>query len=153
MVPDEAEGYVGKKKLNRDRWRASNQFAPYSSRPACVAWTTKLKIGEAAPGSYLCIGLNGEHGRDGAWVAARLNGKPIGCPDRAASFDCNVWESDYGLRGRTGNYTYYLPLTPKMLKGRLEIVALTLSGGQNTYKPEVWITSLNPFASREVILE
>lgn len=152
MIPAEAEGYRKAKMLPRDGWRASNLFPPYRCRPAEAWWRAPIALDEAAPGSYLCIALNGEHGRDGAWVAARLNGKLLGCPDRAVSFDSNVWEADFGLRQTGANYTYYLPVTPQMLGARLEIFALTLWLGKQTYHPEVWITSLDPRVARELTL-
>lgn len=153
LIPTEAQGFLKGKPLPRDAWRASNLFATYPSRPAEAWWIGTFTIDEAAPGSFLCIALNGEHGRDGAWVAARLNGKLVGCPDRAVSFDSNIWESDYGVRQVGTNYTYYLPVTPDMIGAEIEIVALTLWLGRQYYNPEVWITSLNPMVSRDVVLE
>jgi hypothetical protein len=154
LVPTEVEATRDGKPIPRDGWRASNLFAPYSFRIASAAWTTTVSIDEAAPGAYLCIALDGDHGVDGAWVAARLHGKPIGCPDRAVSFDSNVWETDGGGVRHTGqNYTYYLPITPEMIGQKLDIVALTLRGGKNSYKPSAWITSQNPMVSHELVLE
>ena len=86
-------------------------------------------------------------------MAARLNGKLLGCPDRAVSFDSNVWEADYGLRQTGANYTYYLPLTPEMIGAKLEIFALTLWLGKQNYHPVVWLTHMDPLVSRELVLE
>lgn len=153
MIPAEAHGYLKGKRLSRDLWRASNLFAPYKCRPAEAWFTGTVILDEATPGSYLCIGLNGEHGRDGGWVAARLNGKLLGCSDRAVSFDCNVWEADYGLRQTGANYTYYLPVTQEMIGAKLEIVALTLWQGRQHYHPDVWLTHHDPLVAREVVME
>jgi hypothetical protein len=152
MVPTEVEGMRAGQPLLRESWRASNLFDSYAARIAGSAWSGSVTLNEAAPGSYLCIALEGEHGNNGAWVAARLDGKPIGCPDRAPSFDSNTWEHKVDTNCQS-NYTYYLPITPAMIGRRLDLVALTLNGGKNSYRPTVWITSQNPFVSREVVLK
>jgi hypothetical protein len=153
MAPAEVEGFKNGQALSRDGWRASNLFAPYSARPAQAAWTATLTIDEAAPGSYLCIALDGEHGVDGAWAAARLDGRPIGCPDRAVSFDSNLWENDGGgVRHTSRNYTYFLPVTPEMIGRPLDLIVLTLKGGRNDYQPAVWITTQNPMVTHELVL-
>jgi hypothetical protein len=151
MAPAEVEGTCAGRPVRRELWRASNLFDSYASRIAESAWSATVRLDQAAPGSYLCIALDGEHGKDGAWVAARLDGKPIGCPDRAPSFDSNMWE--HGVANCQSNYTYYLPITPAMLGRKLDLVALTLKGGKNAYKPTVWITTQNPFVAREVVLK
>lgn len=151
MAPAEVEGRRAGRPVRRELWRASNLFDSYASRAAESAWSATVTLDQAAPGSYLCIALEGEHGQNGAWVAARLDGKPIGCPDRAPSFDSNMWE--HGVAACQSNYTYYLPITPAMLGRKLDLVALTLKGGKNAYRPTVWITTQNPFVSREVVLK
>jgi hypothetical protein len=129
MVPTEVEGMRAGQPLLRESWRASNLFDSYAARIAGSAWSGSVTLNEAAPGSYLCIALEGEHGNNGAWVAARLDGKPIGCPDRAPSFDSNTWEHKVDTNCQS-NYTYYLPITPAMIGRRLDLVALTLNGGK-----------------------
>ncbi|MCE5279367.1 MAG: hypothetical protein ABFD92_07465 [Planctomycetaceae bacterium] len=153
MVPWDAQGFFKGKPLPRGRWRASNLFAPYRCRPAQAAWSAEVTLAEAAPGSFLCIAMEGDHGRDGAWAAARVNGKPVGCPDRAVSFDSNIWEADFGLRQVASNYTYYLPVTPDMIGAKIEVIAMSLWLGRQNIRPQVWITSLEPTVSRTLRLE
>jgi hypothetical protein len=152
LKPTEIEGTAQGRPLDRQGWRASNLFPSYATRKAQTAYKATVHIAEAAPGSYLCIALDGEQGIDGAWVAARLHGQPIGCPDRAPSFESNVWEYDGALRKIGRDYTYYLPVTPAMVGEDIEIVALTLAGGIDKYHPSVWITSACPLVARELIL-
>jgi hypothetical protein len=152
MVPTDVLGMLDGKPLSREHWRASNLFNSYAAGIAGAAWSGTVTLNEAAPGSYLCIALEGEHGNDGAWVAARLDGKPMGCPDRAPSFESNTWEHRVDSNCQS-NYTYYLPVTPAMLGRKLDLLALTLKGGKNAYKPSVWITTQNPFVSCKVMLE
>ncbi|MCE5326902.1 MAG: hypothetical protein LLG01_10865 [Planctomycetaceae bacterium] len=153
MIPSDAQGFFKGKPLPRQRWRASNQFAPYRSRPAQAWWAAPVTLDEAAPGSFLCIAMEGDHGRDGVWAAARVNGKPVGCPDRAVSFDSNIWEADFGLRQVESNYTYYLPVTPDMIGAKIEVIAMSLWLGRQNIRPQVWITSLDPTVSRTLRLE
>jgi hypothetical protein len=148
LQPTEIDGIAAGKPVARDGWRASNLGPAYRLHPAESAWSATVQIDEAAPGSYLCIALDGEHGIDGAVVAARLNGVPLGCPDRAPSFNSNVWEHDGQLRRAKSDYTFYLPVTPGMVGAQVAIVALTLQGGVNAYHPSVWITSANPLVGR-----
>ena len=136
----------------RAGWRASNLFPAYASCKAKAAWQATVHLSEAAPGSYLCIACDGEHGIDGAWVAARLHGRALGCPDRAPSFDSNVWEHDGAIHHIARDYTYYLPVTPEMVGADLDLVALTLAGGVDKYRPTVWITSAQPQVARELTL-
>jgi hypothetical protein len=125
---------------DRSTWRASNLFAAYAGRRATAARSATITLTEAAPGSRICIALHGKHGRDGAWAAARSDGKIVGCPDRAVSFDCNPWEYDGRIRQVDSGYTYYLPVTAEMIGKPLELVVLTLAGGSDDYRAEAWIT-------------
>jgi hypothetical protein len=138
---DPAEISAGGQAVDRTPWRASNLFAAYASRPATAARGATITLPEAAAGSRLCIALHGPHGRDGAWAAARVDGRLVGCPDRAVSFDCNPWEYDGLLRQADRGYTYYLPVTAEMVGKPIELVVLTLSGGDDGYRAEAWITA------------
>jgi hypothetical protein len=151
LVPTEVNGFHGGQPLDREHWRASNLFADYPAVAATRAWSATVTITEAAPGSYLCIALAGEHGNEGAWVAARLNGQLLGCPDRSPSFRSNTFESPVARRDR--NHTWYLPVTAQMIGQPLEIVTLTLAGGKNDYQPSIWITTQSPLVGREIVLQ
>ncbi|HEX3134873.1 MAG TPA: discoidin domain-containing protein [Planctomycetota bacterium] len=126
--------------VDRSPWRASNLFTAYAKRPAISARTASVTLNEAAPGSRICIALHGKHGRDGAWAAVRSGGTPIGCPDRAVSFDCNPWEYDGRVRQAASGYTYYLPVTAEMIGKPIDLVVLTLTGGSDDYRAEAWIS-------------
>ena len=100
----EIEGIASGEKLDRTKWRASNLFAHPRNKKAKKAWKSTIVLNEVPENSYLCIAINGKHGKDGAYVAAKIDGKLIGAPDRAPSLLCNPWES-YNSR-RDQNYTY-----------------------------------------------
>ena len=135
----EIEGYLGGERLDRDKWRASNLFARYSRIRPRKAWEHSFSLGEIPKNSYLAIALNGEHGTEGAYAAIRVNGQPVGAPDRSVSFPSNSWE--YPARKMSSNYTYYVPLRSGMKGATIDAVVLGMNNGSDKFKPEVWITA------------
>ncbi|MCP4454590.1 MAG: discoidin domain-containing protein [Planctomycetes bacterium] len=147
----EIKGYRNGKKLDRSQWRASTLFARYSRVSGKKAWQYSFTLNEIPRGSYLAIALNGEHGIEGAYAAIRVNGKPVGSPDRSVSYPANTWE--YPARKRSSNYTYYVPLTEDMTGAKIDAVVLGMRNGSYTFKPEVWITAYPaPFSERVLTL-
>lgn len=136
---------------DRSKWRASNMFARMfgPDAPAAAAWSLSFRIPEAPKGSYLAIPIGGNHGKEGAYAAVRVDGRPTGCPDRAVSFASNVWE--YQNYEADSGYTYFFPLTPDMVARPLD--AVVLSSASTELKPEVWITAYGvPFETKELVL-
>jgi len=84
---------------------------------------------------YLAIAIEGTHGYEGAYAAAMLDGKLIGCNDRAASFPVNNWEHIVS-KSETG-YTYYLPLTPDMAGKQMSVY--TLQANENPITCDVYL--------------
>ena len=147
----EIQGYCGGKELNRAKWRVSTLFARYSRVSASKAWQHSFTLNEIPKDSYLAIALNGEHGIEGAYAAIRVNGEPVGAPDRSVSFPANTWE--YPVRKRSSNYTYYVPLTEDMKGAKIDAVVLGLRNGLDKFKPEVWITAYPaPYSDRLLTL-
>lgn len=148
----EIEGWRDGKAVDRSKWHASNLFREYN-RGGCEtrhAWKSEFTLDEFADGAYLCVALNGHHGREGAWAAMKVDGRYVGCPDRAPSFTSNTWEH---LNVETdSNNTYYIPLTPDMLGKKLEVYALSFESSD--LKPEVWITNYPiPFSKKTLTLK
>jgi len=135
----EIEGFRNGTKLDRSKWRASTLFARYSRVRARKAWQHSFTLREIPEHSYLAIALNGEHGIEGAYAAIRVNGKPVGSPDRSVSFPANTWE--YPARRSASNYTYYVPLTEDMKGAKIDAVVLGMRNGSDKFKPELWITA------------
>ncbi len=147
----EVEGYKDGKKLDRAMWRASNLFFPYRTKPAVNAWSSSLVLEEIPKGGYLAIALEGEHGNEGAYVAARVDGRLVGAPDRAVSFPSNTWEY-YNVEKDT-HYTYMIPLSEEMAGKEIETVVLVLEGGKNQFIPEAYLTAYpDPFEAKELYL-
>ncbi len=148
----EVEAYLDGEPLDRSGWRASNLFHAYAEKPARATWRLTFKPEEVSENAYLAVALNGEHGDEGAYVALRVDGRPVGAPDRAVSFPSNTWEY-YNVES-DGNYTYYFPLPGSSMAGKsVDIFVLILQGGTNGVRPEAWLTSYpQPWAKRELIL-
>lgn len=144
----EVEAIHNGKPLARSQWRASNMFA--GSLQPQKTWKAEFMLDEIPAGSYLCIALNGEHGEEGAYAAAKIDGKYFGCPDRAVSYISNPWETRNARR--SSNYTYYLPLTKEMVNKKIEVYAMGYQEDRLDFKPEVWITSSAPYEEKRLIL-
>lgn len=147
----EIEGYLKGKAVDRTRWRASNLFGPYRDVAAKAAFECSFVLNEIPKGSYLAIALNGRHGDEGAYAALRVNGKPVGAPDRSVSYRCNPWE--YPVDTTDSDYTYYFPLTGEMKGARIDAVVLVMKNGLQEFKPEAWFTTYPiPYEKKELIL-
>jgi len=135
----EISAYRDNEKIDRSKWRASNLFAHYSRVTAQKAWQHSFTLGEVPKNSYLAIALNGQHGIEGAYGAIRVDGNPVGAPDRSVSYPANSWE--YPPMKSGSNYTYYIPLAEEMKGAKIDAVVLGLKKGLDKFKPEVWITA------------
>lgn len=153
-VPDKVngiEGYRSGKMVDRSRWRASNLFSTYRRVSIQNAWSHSFTLNEIPKGSYLAIALEGEHGEEGAYAAVRVNGKPLGAPDRSVSYPSNAWE--YPASRASSNYTYYVPLTNDMKGAQIDAVVLGLRNSPSDFKPELWITAYPiPFEQKQLTL-
>ncbi|KPK78043.1 MAG: hypothetical protein AMJ79_01180 [Phycisphaerae bacterium SM23_30] len=147
------------KKIERAKWRASNVFAAYPKAPAQRAWSGQFMLDEAAKGSYLVVACIGPHGRDGAYAALRVEGRPVGAPRRAVSYPANPWE--YGNNRAQAGLSYFYPVTDEMIGKEIEAVVMQFESEDTRrkvelgqLKPEVWITAYPvPYESRILVLE
>ena len=147
----EIEGYSNGIKVDRTHWRASDLFSPYMVIAARAAYQSSFVLNEVPKGSYLAVALNGRHGDEGAYAALRVNGIPVGAPDRSLSFRSNAWE--YPVRKSESDYTYYFPLTEEMKGAKIDAVVMVMKDGVAEFKPEVWITAYPvPYEKMELIL-
>jgi hypothetical protein len=149
----EVEGFLGNTSLDRSAWHITDLFLNYDKVKATSAWTGSFQLAQPPPpGSYLCVALEGKHGPEGAWAAARVGGKPVGAPTRAPSFPFNPWEAGGGHAD--SNMTYFIPATAEMAAKPFDVVVLTLAGGVNQYKPQVWITAYpTPYVAKQLELQ
>jgi hypothetical protein len=135
----EIEGVTDGKSLDRSPWRASNLFAHPRFKKPLKSWKTSVVLDEIPKGSYLCVAINGKHGREGAYAAAKVDGKMIGAPDRAPSHLCNPWES-FNARTEKNN-TYYIPLNEEYIGKNIEVFVMGYDKEILDYSSELWITA------------
>jgi hypothetical protein len=146
----EVEGYRDGTKIDRSKWYATNLFRPYAPKTK-KAWKTEFTLNHIDKGAYLCVALDGTHGVEGAWVGFKIDGQYVGAPDRAPSFNSNVWEYKVGKSDK--NYTYYLPLTEDMAGKKIETFVLGFNE-EVAVTPSVWITAYPiPFETQTLMLE
>ena len=135
----EIEVYSEGKTLDNSLFRASNLFAhPVVMKPV-RAWRTVLTTPEIAPGSYISVAINGDHGEEGAYAALKIDGRYIGAPDRARSYPSNTWEY-INARG-SSNYTYYFPADSDWAGREIEVFVLGYGESKEPLNPEVWISA------------
>lgn len=148
----EIEGYIKGKLIDRILWHATNLFSPYRLMTAKAAFGKSFTLDEIPKGSYLAVALNGKHGDEGAYVALRVNGKPVGAPDRSPSYRSNTWE--YPVARSESNYTYYIPLSEEYKGTKIDAVVLVTKNGISEFKPEVWITAYPvPYEKKEILID
>jgi hypothetical protein len=95
------------------------------------------------------VALNGSHGVEGAYAAATVDGKLLGAPDRAQSYQSNTWEY---VNSRTDkNYTYYIPLDENDSGKPIEVFVMGFDEDHLDFRPEVRITA-NPVPYRKINL-
>jgi len=135
----EIEGVTDGNFLDRSRWRASNLFAHPNYKKPLKAWKSEINLDEIPKGSYLCVAINGKHGREGAYAAAKVDGKFIGAPNRAPSYLCNPWES-FNPR-KEENYTYYIPLLEEYKGKNIEVFIMGYDKDNLDFSSELWITA------------
>lgn len=146
----EIEGYKDGKLVDRSKWRASNLFAHPSRKVAQKVWKTTVKLDQIPEGSYLCVAINGKHGVEGAYAAARIDGNLVGAPDRASSYNSNTWEFVNARRDK--NYTYYIPVNKADEGKEIEVFVMGYDKENLDLKPEVWISAY-PAPYKKVKLE
>jgi len=148
----EIEGITAGKKLDRTHWKASNLFNHPARVRAVKAWKSTTTLDEVPANSYLCVAINGVHGREGAYVSAKIDGKLVGAPDRAPSMLCNPWNSFNSRPDK--NYTYYIPMKKEYIGKSIELFVLGYDRANLNYKSEVWISSYPfPWERTKLVLE
>jgi hypothetical protein len=98
----------------------------------------------------LSVALNGTHGIEGAYVAAKINGEYVGAPDRSVSYPSNTWEHTNAKQDQ--NYTYYIPLKKDYLNKEIEIFVLSYDPANSNFQPEAWIWSHDPDEKVRLVL-
>ena len=125
--------------LERSKWRASNLFAHPSEMEPVAAWHARVRVERAFPGAKIAIAIEGEHGVEGAYAAARVGEQYLGAPDRAPAFPSNTWE--YVNARRESGYTYFIPVTGELVGKDVDVFVLGFDGEHTDIEPAVWLTA------------
>lgn len=119
------------KELELKNPHVNNLNPSYRDRtPVCAAksGTVTVKAEDWRKGCYLAVGFDGEHGREGAYAVAEIDGKLCSFPSRAPSYNANVWECDaYFAMHAAKGYTYYLPIEEDMIGKEIKLHALFIN--------------------------
>lgn len=146
----EIAGITNGKAMDRSDWKASNLFAHPTRKKPLKAWKRTISLDEIPSKSYLSIAINGKHGREGAYVAAKIDGQLVGAPDRSPSHLSNPWESFSARPDK--NYTYYIPLKKEYKDKTIELFVIGYDKENLDYDAEVWISAY-PFPWEKITLE
>lgn len=122
--------------------KASNLLPTYTDRPAVGYRTTEIDVpADAKKSAFIAVGLNGEHGKEGFYAMAEVDGKLYGCPDRAPSYLVNPWECP----SRTGEAynTYYLPVADEMRGKKIRIHAIEMTKQCKEWPIIAWLCEAN----------
>lgn len=147
----EIEGVTNGNRLERSQWRASNLFAHPNYKKPVKAWKTTVVLDEVPKGSYLCVAINGKHGKEGAYAAAKVNGMFTGAPNRAPSHLSNPWESFNSRKDK--NYTYYIPVKEEYTGKDIEVYVFGYDQENLDFSSELWISTYPvPFERKVLVL-
>ncbi len=124
--------------------RANNLMAHYSKRPTVFA--KKATVCPTSTGR-LAVAVNGKHGTEGVYCAAKIDGTPAGFPDRAPSYPSNVWEHLVSLKDHDN--TYFMDVTPDMVGKSIDVYAL-FSGEDHGEDVNVYLCPKHTEAEGEI---
>ena len=99
--------------------KVNNLMAAYAKKQTVFA--KKVTVTPGTTGR-LAIAVNGRHGREGVYCAAKVNGQLAGFPERAPSYPSNVWE--HLVRLQAHDNTYFMDITPDLVGAEIEVYAL-----------------------------
>ena len=86
----------------------NNMQAHYRKRPTRVLKSGTVTVPENRPGAFLAVAIEGEHGDEGVYCCACMDGNYIAPIKRAPDFKANMWE--HQVTDAPANNTYYIPL-------------------------------------------
>ena len=99
--------------------KVNNLMAAYAKKTTVFA--KKVTVTPGTTGR-LAVAVNGKHGREGVYCAAKIDGQLAGFPERAPSYPSNVWE--HLVRLQDHDNTYFMDITPDLVGRTVEVYAL-----------------------------
>lgn len=103
-------------------------------------------------GCYLCVALDGEHGREGAYAVMEADANIYTAPDRAPSYQANGWECPpFRSVHQTHHYTYYFPVPRALCDREMTVRILGMDKNASEYPVQVYLCDENREADGLVI--
>ncbi|MCR4907020.1 MAG: hypothetical protein K6A33_13200 [Clostridiales bacterium] len=97
--------------------------------------TVTVPSEDIRPGCYLAVGLEGEHGTEGAYAILDTGDGLLAAYDRAPGYLSNIWECR--ARAVSHHYTYYFAITPELGGKPLTVRILGLDDAHRDYAVSV----------------
>ena len=101
---------------------ANNLQAHAAKKPVKLVKYADFTIPPHRKGAYLAVGVNGDHGAEGVYCTAQLDGSLRGFSGRAPSYKANVWE--HLVCNEPLNNTFYFPLPEDAAGKTIRLYAL-----------------------------
>ncbi|MCH5198430.1 MAG: hypothetical protein J1E34_05945 [Oscillospiraceae bacterium] len=99
----------GGKEIALEEPRANNLQAHYTKKETKLLRSGEFVLPEYKPGSFIALGVNGEHGAEGVYCTAFVKGTLQGFERRAPSYRANNWEH-FVCDDQAENNTFYFAL-------------------------------------------
>lgn len=99
----------------------NNMQAHYFKRPTCVRKSGVVHLPEDCRDAFLAIAVEGEHGDEGVYCCASLDGKYLATNKRAPDYKANIWE--HRVCPASSYTTHYIPLPADAAGKQVELFA------------------------------
>ena len=103
------------KEIALENPKAGNMQAHYKFRKTRLVKSGEFTLPDYDGLSKLTVAVEGEHGTEGVYCVAEIDGKISGFPERAPEYKANQWE--HKVLDSDKNNTFYMPL-PEGLEGK-----------------------------------
>lgn len=131
------------KEITLDAPRANNLMA--YKREVVYAKEMKLTISpdDFREGCYITVGLEGEHGSEGAYAIIECEGTYLGAFDRSPSYNAIPWEIVSYTVAADHHYSYYFAVTPDMCGKELTVRVLGFDNEKKDYAVTAYLCDKN----------
>ena len=99
----------------------NNMQAPYRMRTTRTLKRGTVQLPEDCRDAFLAVAVEGEHGDEGVYCCACLDGKYLATTKRAPDFKANIWE--HRVCQGTGYTTHYIPVPADAAGKQVEVFA------------------------------
>jgi hypothetical protein len=103
------------KEIKPESPKASNMQAHYRYKQTRALLSGEITLPDYKALPRLAVAVEGEHGTEGVYCVAEIDGKFIGFPERAPEYKANQWE--HAVVNKDKNNTFFLTL-PEGLEGK-----------------------------------